>query len=382
MKVQQKQWVSEGGWSDIGVNTEPLHPQLVLVFGGRVELENADRYKEIKDWYPDAHVLLGSSAGEIIDTQVRDNTLSLTAIEFEKTELSFAEVQINDAAESEAKGEELSQLIKKENLVHVMVFSDGLKVNGTALVDGLLKDLSDTVAVTGGLVGDGADFKKTVLGLDTVPTEGNIVVVGFHGDSLKVGHGSLGGWETFGPERLITKSENNVLYELDGKPALALYKEYLGEEAANLPGSGLLFPLNLKVGEGSNETEVVRTLLAVDEEANSMTFAGDMPVGAGATLMKANFDRLVEGAKGAAEMTHESIGQGDAELAILISCIGRKLVLKERVEEETETVREVIGRGAAMTGFYSYGEISPVAAKEKQCRLHNQTMTITTFKEE
>jgi hypothetical protein len=250
------------------------------------------------------------------------------------------------------------------------------------LVQGLIDNLPPNVSITGGLVGDGALFKKTLVGLDNVPSEGNIVLVGFYGESLQISYGSLGGWDSFGPKRIITKSENNVLYELDGKPALDLYKEYLGDQAKDLPSSGLLFPLNLYLKtDGGGEAEVVRTLLAVDEKERSMTFAGDLPEGSYVNLMKANFDKLVSGAEEAATQSKESFIGTEPELAILISCVGRKLVLKDRIEEETEAVRRELGDKTVMTGFYSYGEISPVAPTEKQCKLHNQTMTITTFKE-
>ena len=76
-----------------------------------------------------------------------------------------------------------------------------------------------------------------------------MVAVGLYGEHVKLGHGSKGGWDTFGPERIVTKSDGNVLYELDDKPALALYKEYLGDRAAGLPGSALLFPLALRASK-------------------------------------------------------------------------------------------------------------------------------------
>ncbi|HYC79758.1 MAG TPA: FIST C-terminal domain-containing protein, partial [Candidatus Binatia bacterium] len=261
-----------------------------------------------------------------------------------------------------------------------MVFSDGLRVNGTALVRGLNEKLPPNVSVTGGLVGDGAGFKKTVLGLNETPQEGRIILIGFYGNSLKIGYGSLGGWDAFGVERIITRSKGNVLYELDGQPALKLYKDYLGSKAQGLPSTGLLFPLRLRPKD-SKDTEVVRTILGIDEKDQSMTFAGDMPEGATVALMKANFERLIDGASGAGNMSIEQLGKQEPELAILISCIGRKLVLKERVDEEIDAVRSAIGHGAATTGFYSYGELCPTAASEKQCQLHNQTMTITTFRE-
>jgi hypothetical protein len=382
MKIEQKCWKEGEGWSDHLTKLEGLAPQLVLVFGGRAVLEDPKHYEELKGMYPDSHILMNSTAGEILNTIVQDNSLVVSAIHFEKTKLGFTKTNINEAAESEDKGKELADALPKEGLVHAMVFSDGLKVNGTSLVKGLTENLPENVSVTGGLVGDGADFKKTVIGLDEVPHDGNIILIGFYGDSLKVSYGSLGGWDSFGPKRLITKSKHNVLYELDGKPALDLYKQYLGDQAKDLPSSGLLFPLNLYLGTpDGGEVEVVRTLLAVDEKTQSMTFAGDLPEGSYVNLMKANFERLVGGAEGAAKMSKESFVGGEPELAILISCVGRKLVLKDKIEEETEAVRKALGDNTAMIGFYSYGEISPVAPTEKQCKLHNQTMTITTFKE-
>jgi hypothetical protein len=356
-------------------------PQLVLAFGGRESMENKKYFEEIRSFYPGSHIIECSTAGEILGTQVRDDSIAVTAVLFEKTELHFVEIDIKVPEESAAVGKALADALPKSNLLHAMVFSDGLRVNGTALVKGLNDNLPPNVSVTGGLVGDGSDFKKTVVGLDHVAVEGKVVLLGFSGTDLKVGYGSLGGWDTFGIERMITKSAGNVLYELDGQPALELYKTYLGDQAKGLPSTGLLFPLRMRLGD-DKETEVVRTILGINEANQSMTFAGDMPEGRSVALMKANFERLIDGAQGAGSMSIEPLGAKSAELAVLVSCVGRKLVLKERTEEEIEAVRLAIGEKPVITGFYSYGELCPSAASEKQCRLHNQTMTITTFRED
>jgi len=382
MQIEQRLWTKKNGWSTVSeAGLLTTVPQLVLVFGGRAELQKQEHFDSLKSFYPDSHIILCSTAGEILGTRVYDDSLSVTAVQFSKSTIAFSQTTILQNNESEQKGKELVLKLPKEGLVHAMVFSDGLKVNGTALVEGITSGLPKNVSVTGGLVGDGADFKQTVVGLDAPPTEGNIILIGFYGQSLHVGYGSLGGWDTFGPDRTITRSKGNVLFELDSRPALELYKEYLGEQAKDLPSAGLLFPMRLQMKTESGEIEVVRTLLAVDEKEQSMTFAGDMPEGVTATLMRANFERLVDGALGAASMSTDGMN-AKTKLALLISCVGRKLVLKDRIEEETEAVRSVFGNSVAMAGFYSYGEISPVAPTEKQCRLHNQTMTITTFAED
>ena len=390
MKIEQKKWTPNGGWKTTTVEPLTKQPSLVLVFGGTDVLKDVKHFQEVHIMYPNAHVVMCSTAGEILGQEVTDGTLALTAIDFEKTTLQFAEVDLVELGKCAGLGKALADALPKkkiaaglpaEGLVHVLVFSDGLRVNGTSLVRGLTEVLPKTVAVTGGLVGDGSRFQETVVGLDTAPVSGKVVLIGLYGD-IKIGYGSLGGWDAFGPERLITKSVSNVLYEVDNKPALALYKEYLGDEAKGLPGSGLLFPMSLRMkGENDEEIEIVRTLLAVDEETQSMTFAGDMPEGIYAKLMKVNIERLIDGATGAASMSMEPLGTSKPDLALLVSCVGRKLVLKSRVEDEVEAVSRIVGDQAAMTGFYSYGEICPIVATEKQCQLHNQTMTITTFRE-
>lgn len=384
MKIEQKKWTKESGWKTYSTDQKfAENPELVLVFGGNEALKNADLFNEIRTWYPKSHIVSASTAGEIIQTEVSDDSLVVSAVKFSSTTLSFSEATISSSEESEEIGKKLASGLPKEGLVHAMIFSDGLVVNGTPLVKGLLSELPKDVSVTGGLAGDGSRFKETLVGLDKPAESKKLVCIGFYGPKIKIGYGSLGGWDAFGILRTITKSKGNVLYELDGEPALSVYKKYLGELAKELPASGLLFPLNLNIkNDDGTEVEVVRTILGIDEKEQSMTFAGDMPEGVVARFMKANFDRIIDGASGAANMSIESLGQNKPELAILVSCIGRKLVLKERIEEELEAVREKVGQNAAMIGFYSYGEICPTTPTERQCQLHNQTMTITTLREE
>ncbi len=378
MKIEQTRWVEATGWEPEPPGKLSENVRLVLLFGSTSILKEQKCFDEIKNAYPKAHLLGCSTAGEICDTRVTDDSLVVTAIAFEHTQLKGAQIKIGEVKNSFQAGEHLARSLDKERLVHVFVVSDGLNVNGSDLVKGLIKYLPDEVTVTGGLSGDGERFEETFVLWDSVPERDAIAVLGLYSDRLKIGYASLGGWDPFGPERLITRSKGSVLYELDGKSALELYKKYLGEHAKDLPASGLLFPLSLRTKEG--ETPVVRTILSVNEKDHSMTFAGDVPEGTYARLMKANFDRLIDGAVGAAKTCYEAIGSFSPDLAILISCVGRKIVLKQRIEEEVEGVRDVLGDRTILTGFYSYGEISPFTPNAK-CELHNQTMTITTFSE-
>ena len=372
MKLEQKQWT--GSWAPSATSTLGESADLVFVFGGTTPLKDENLLREIREMYPKAYQFGCSTSGEISGTTIRDDTLSLVAICFERTTIRHAQVKLTSMEESFQAGQTVAKKLDPAGLRHVLVMSVGLNVNGAELVRGLTTALPPHVSLSGGLAGDKERFQETLVLSDGVASGDTIAVVGFYGDHIHIGSASLGGWDPFGPERLVSKSSGNILYELDGQSALSLYKSYLGKHAVDLPASALQFPLFLRRNEGDDP--VVRTILAIDEEAQSMVLAGDLPEGAFVRMMKTNLDRLVEGAKGAAEKSTAD----KPELALLISCVGRRMVLKQRAEEEVENVRAVFGEDTLLTGFYSYGEISPITPLAK-CDLHNQTMTITTFSE-
>lgn len=378
MRISQKFFTPGSGFSPGHSTAEDKDADLVLAFGSREIVKDPHVFQLLRRMYPGAHLCGCSTSGEIYGTRVFDDTLVATAISFDHTRIMSAGIILDAVSNSIEAGALLARSIDMTGLVHVFVLSDGLNVNGSDLVRGITENLPDNVTVTGGLAGDADRFQETYVFWDEPPRQNSLAIIGFYGNRLKVGYGSMGGWDPFGPDRLVTRSSGNVLYDLDGRSALELYKKYLGDMARELPASALLFPLCIRTGEG--EEGIVRTILSINEPERSMTFAGDIPEGSYARFMKANFERLIDGAHGAARKSHEAIGSGPVELAMLISCVGRKLVLKQRVEEEVEASRDVLGPGAVLAGFYSYGEISPFTPGAK-CALHNQTMTVTTLSE-
>lgn len=378
MKTTQYKWSRSDGWKPGLPAGEVGRQTIVFVFGARALLQAGELIAELRDHFNGATILGCSTSGEIVGDTVIDDSIIATAVEFEHTQLRAAAATIAQGKLSHEVGAELARQLNDPSLRHVFVLSDGLNVNGSELARGFASGVGEGVSITGGLSGDGANFSETwvVVGDDAGPQR--VAAVGLYGDDLRVGYASMGGWEPFGPVRTITRAEGNVLYELDGRSALDLYKTYLGDHASQLPSSALLFPI--VVTEAGGGQGVVRTVLAVDEDAKSMTFAGDIPQGGTAQLMKTNVDDLVDGATAAAEASLSGLGDARPELALLVSCVGRKLVMKQRIEEEVEAIRDVFGDDTKIAGFYSYGELCPFSQGE-QCRLHNQTMTITAFAE-
>jgi hypothetical protein len=351
---------------------------LVVLFGSSRLLDCPGPIHELIDEYGESVVIGCSTAGEILGTQIHDESVSAAIVRFDHTDLRIASAPAQSVEDSFNAGQEIARQLNNSTLKGILVLSDGLNVNGSELVRGLNSRVPSSVVVTGGLAGDGDRFRRTWVLQDRRPQSGFVTAVGLYGDRVRIGHGSKGGWDRFGPERRVTKSKGNILFELDGRPDLQLYKEYLGDRATGLPATGLLFPLALRA-DRSDSKSLVRTILAVNEGNQSLTFAGDIPEGSFAQLMQANFDRLVQGASEAATTTKLSADGDSCTLAIAISCVGRRLVLGERTEEETEATLEVLPKGTRQIGFYSYGEISPYATGT--CDLHNQTMTLTTLSE-
>lgn len=351
--------------------------QLVFVFGSAGLLRDGAVRSGLRRRAPDAKLVGCSTAGEILGTNVSDDGVVALVVAFESTSVRCIHRHVASSDGSEAAGADLGREVSGPDLQHVIVLSNGLNVNGTQLVEGLRSELPEGVSATGGLAGDGSRFEETaVLFDDEVGSEG-VIVIGLYGKNLEVHWGSAGGWEAFGPRRKITRAESNVLFELDGQPALQLYKKYLGDRAEALPATGLLFPLEL-LPAAEGEPSLVRTILAIDKEKQSLTFAGDVPRGRYVRLMKATIDKLIWGAESAGEMA--SSPTPPPEMALLVSCVGRRLVLNQRVEEEIEAVLTELGNPTGTIGFYSYGEIGPGGVSHG-CELHNQTMTLTTFTE-
>ncbi|MDD0837603.1 FIST N-terminal domain-containing protein [Curvibacter sp. HBC61] len=356
-----------------------LDPAMLLVFGAVPFFSDFDLHGALRSRFPKALLMGCSTAGEISPDGVSDGQCVVTAVKFDRTTLRLASTRADTMADSFSAGERLGRDLAAPELQGVLLYGPGVALNGSALVEGLTCALGPGVPITGGLAADAGAFTQTwVLGNDGV-SDRAVVALGLYGEAVRLGHGSFGGWVPFGPARRVTRAEGNVLHELDGEPALTIYKRYLGDHAKDLPASGLLFPFSMH-DEAQDGTGLIRTILAVDEASGSLTLAGEVAQGCFLKLMQASTDRLIDGAENAAEAARAMQGGHDATLAILVSCVGRKLVMGSQVDEEVASVGEVLGPRALLTGFYSNGEISPLA-EAGNCELHNQTMTITTLYE-
>ena len=354
-----------------------MQPHLVLVFGSAPALQSAA--ESIRTLFKNAHRIGCSTAGEIFSRGVADDSLVVTAIAFDSAHVVQVSTPLEGMQDSFQAGARLAGGLPQEDLKAILVFGQGVEINGSAMLMGMTSVVGANMAITGGLAGDGGAFVQTWVLDDQGVSANRLACVGLYGDKLCFTQGSYGGWSAFGPARKVTRSDHNVLYELDGKPALSVYRRYLGDHAKGLPGSGLLFPFAMLASDQS-EVGLTRTILGVDDAEGSLTLAGEIDPNGYLKLMHAGTDALVEGAETAALAASADHVASREGLVLLVSCVGRKLVMGGRVEEEVEVVGEVFGPAATLAGFYSYGEIGPFGP-DAQCRLHNQTMTVSYIAE-
>lgn len=372
LKYENKQWQIDENILDRN------KIDIVFIFGDRESIKEKETYASLRKIYADAHIVGCSSSGNILGDELSEASIVGTAISFVTSNVQVAVKDFLTTDNQESIAKELIEELPKEKLKHIFVLSDGLNMNGSFLAKGANDAVDSTVSITGGLAGDGMEFKETWVVANDVAKQNRLVAVGFYGDDLVASAGCYAGWEEFGIFRRITKSTGNIVYEIDGEPALDLYKKYLGEYAKQLPSTGLEFPFNVK--EEKDSVAVIRSVLAIDEESKSLIFAGDVLEGSYARLMKSDIDGLIDGSEMAASSINQH-NESDA-LGLVVSCVGRRVVLNQLTEEELEVISETLGKNVQLTGFYSYGELAPHSNEILSCQLHNQTMTLTVIYED
>ena len=377
MLIRQESLTAKMVLKDLPSSSPLPNANLVLVFGSVKRFSDPKLQGFLKDRYPTAQIIGCTTSGEIDTNGVYDDSLQITAVLWEKTIQRVAHVKMSGMQNSFETAVGIAKQLKADSLRMVLVLSDGLNVNGSELLQGFQSVLGDT-PIVGGMAGDSAAFVKTLQLFNDTVSDNLVIAVGLYGNNLVTASGALGGWKPYGPPRKITRSEKNVVYEMDGKPALPLYRMYIGEHyAKGLPGTGLKFPFAI-IEEGKRDVEKVRTLLAIDQANNSLTFAGNVAEGETVRFCQTTHDRLVEGAGGAAHLVTGNLDAAKTNqpgLALCVSCVGRKLVMADLIADEIKAVRQILGPQTSLAGFYSYGEFCP-RPNTTDSVLHNQTMTI------
>ncbi len=319
--------------------------------------------------------LIGCSTdGEITTDGYKEDSVSLMVLNSD--ELSFS-IGYGFEANKDARktGQDVAQMTldKRANEKQPAIFflfGDGVKANGAELVRGAQLVLGEEFHIVGGLAGDGFRFQETYQYYDNqVITDGAVGLL-ISGD-VQVATGVQHGWTFIGRGRKVTKAVGNVVYELDGESVFKIYEDYLGERANELPGVAFEFPFGV-IDE--NNHHYLRCPVGVDREAGTVTFAGEVPVGATIKMTTGTTIEAINAAREASESALSKLGTNTTPAAIFIfDCCARKKVLGRRIQHEINAIQGILGGNVPLIGFYTYGEIASIK-KEKEGKIVEQSV--------
>ncbi|MSR87935.1 MAG: hypothetical protein EXS69_02110 [Candidatus Zambryskibacteria bacterium] len=332
-------------------------------------------------------ILVGSStAGEItMDGPAKKPSVAVMLMNAPEIKF-YAAVGENIAGGPREAGKRAAAAVKEMaggTLNAFMMLPDVLAGNGADTVRGVLDALGEHFPVVGGASGDDFQFVKTYQYLNDKVYSGTIVGLGLVGN-FKIGIGVKHGWLPVGMPMKVTKSQGAVLHELDGQPAINIYRDYFGAEEAQklqqetLAKLAITYPLGMTVA-GSDEM-LIRDPITVDEKG-SITCAAEIPEGSEIRLMVGSREEAVKVAKEAAQKAMEQLEGLPPKAVIIFNCIARSKLFGDRSGEEISAIQEAVGAETPLIGFYTYGEQAPLGGEVRnieRCNpvFHNETVVI------
>lgn len=347
--------------------------------------------KTIKDLIGDVPFVGASTAGEISNAGPAQAN-SIVLMGFVSDKIKCYAGMVSDAnSDSETKGADLANILQSQSeadIKWITMHADGLKVNPSAILRGIKKTLPE-VLITGGSAGDDGTFKETYQYCNGLVASNAVSALAFSGP-IKVSIAVRHGWSPISGFHTVTKSEGSVVYEIDGKPAFDLYREYIGEEANQLKEEALgkvalSYPMGI-VDEESHEMLLRAPFIAGAD--GSITFGGEVPEGSQVQLTIGTKEQAVAAAETAGHEAVNELGVKPSG-ALLYSCHVRNTLYASRDEAklEIEAIQRSIGQNTPLAGFYTYAEQAPINGESvnlKTCNpvSHNETIVAVLIAEE
>ncbi len=338
-------------------------------------------------------LIVGSStAGEISNAGPAPRP-SVALMFLYSDSIHFTSAIANDiSTDSQKAGSDVAFSILQnspEALKLVMMFADGLKGNGSAILRGLISHLGDQFPIVGGSSGDNGHFVETKQIFQNSAYTDSVVGVGISGP-LEFSVGVNHGWSAVGAPRTVTNATGTVVHTIDNEPALSLYAQYLGEdEIANLKSTtlgavALSYPLGIK--DNQSGEMLLRAPFAVQPDG-SIVCGGEVKTGSIIQLMIGTKEDAILAARKAAETAMAGLGK-KPEAAFIFSCHVRNTLYAnlEASSAEVSAIQEVIGSDVPMIGFYTYAEQAPVGGVTHNIHscnpeFHNETVVLVLIAE-
>jgi hypothetical protein len=250
---------------------------------------------------------------------------------------------------------------------------DGLSGAGERFVNSMVENTQALHQVVGGAAGDEGKFVATEVG--EPERAGTDMAAALHVFSrtpwgIGIGHGL----EPTTSKMRVTRAKGNVVQEIDGRPAFAVYQGHARERGITLSAANAgeyLIANELGILVAGKVTRA-RAPLSVGADG-SLTCAAEVPQGAHVAILDGRPDAMVAAAREAAEEALQHL-QGQSPAGVLVfDCVCRGLILKDGFQREIDAVRQVMGE-VPVAGFLTYGEIASYSGRIESW--HNTTAVV------
>lgn len=272
-----------------------------------------------------------------------------------------------------------------------IIFPDGVSGNGADILRGCQEVLGSNFPIIGGSAGDAYIFQKTYQYFPQGVTSGAVIGLLVGGD-ISLGIGVKHGWKPLGKYRKITKANANIIQEIDNQPAIWIYENYFGKETKILKEEplsmmGMLYPIGMKISGGeaaakAEEEYLVRYPCKIGKKGELICTA-ELPEGSKIRLMIGNRNSALMAAREAGLNALNGLREKQAKFVLMISSISRKRLLGRNCYKEIEVIRNIIGKGIPVMGFYSYGEQAPLTSEmyTGESYFHNEAIVVSIMGE-
>lgn len=361
-----------------------FNPTLAIVF-----ISVKQDHKEIIKILDQKHISIfgATTAGEFIDGNIEEGSIVIMLLDMNADyfKLEFLETSTQTALKDAKKlGVRAKETFKKPALI---IATGGVYIDGDQIIEGLLEGIGITnslskseVTIFGGMAGDDLLAEKPLVFTNGKSKDNALVALVIDEDKIDVRGIATCGWKAIGTSKTVTKSEGNIVYTIDDKPALDMLMKYLGVELTMDEDKEIVsflnswyYPLQL---ERDNGDAVIRATRFANSKDRSLICTGSVPQGSQIKFsLPPEFDSIETVIAECESIKDDAQQQADA--LIMFSCVSRHLSFGSLIKEEIEQVQNVWN--APMVGFFTYGEYGK--SKMGKHEFHNNACCVVVLKE-
>ncbi|QNJ97676.1 FIST signal transduction protein [Constantimarinum furrinae] len=320
-----------------------------------------------------------TTSGEFIDGDIEEGCITVMLLDINPEYFKLIFMETGDETTFE-NAKQLGRAGKKAFSNPAFIITSGwLTQDGENIIDGITEGCGSDVTIFGGMAGDDLSLQGPIAFTYGNSSDKGLLGLIIDEDKIEINGIATCGWKAIGTTKTITKSEGNIVYTIDDKPALDMIIKYLGVDFDFDAGNeivtqiGAYYPLQM---ERENVAPVMRTAMLANREDRSLICAGIVPQGAKVKFsLPPDFDAIEIVVQECMDVKNDK--QPEADALIMFSCVSRLLSFGILIQEEIEQVQNVWN--APMVGFFTYGEFGK--SKTGKHEFHNNTCCIVALKE-